>query len=212
MLGVYVPCGYLLITSVMRRFGRTLRCLGCPGSTGNAFSWEMASRTPLCIQRNAWSSVHVMRQSTKFFVYVGTDPEVDSPALAGVFNAPDPFSRPLVSGSHWFGFRRRSTGSNSALLGSTADTCTSSVSVVFKDRFYCPDSAENCRVTQVQFLDMVICPLSSRTVEVPQIQLIAWICITSTRLGSRACRYAATRDTAPIIRCMRDGSSTEISH
>ena len=47
--------------------------------------------------------------------------------------------------------------------------------VVCKDRFYGPDSAENRRVTQVQFLDMVICPLSSRTVEVPQIQLIARI-------------------------------------
>ena len=47
--------------------------------------------------------------------------------------------------------------------------------VVCKDRFYGPDSAENRRVTQVQFLDMEICPLSSRTVEVPQIQLIARI-------------------------------------
>ena len=43
------------------------------------------------------------------------------------------------------------------------------------DRFYGPDSAEDRRVTQVQFLDMVLCPLSSRTVEVPQIQLFAWI-------------------------------------
>ena len=47
-------------------------------------------------------------------VYVGTDPEVDSPALAGVFNALDSFSRPLVSGSHWFGVRLRSTGSYSS--------------------------------------------------------------------------------------------------
>ena len=79
MLGVYVPCGYLLIRQSWRRFGRFLRCLGCPGSTR------------FCIHRNAWSLVHVMRQSTKFFVYMGTDSEVDSPALAGVFNAPDHF-------------------------------------------------------------------------------------------------------------------------
>ena len=37
------------------------------------------------------------------------------------------FSRPLVSGSHWFGVRRRSTGSYSALLGSTVDTCIVSI-------------------------------------------------------------------------------------
>ena len=41
----YVPCGYLLIRQSWRLFGRFLRCLGCPGSTGNAFCWEMASRT-----------------------------------------------------------------------------------------------------------------------------------------------------------------------
>ena len=91
MLCVYVPCGYLLIRQSWRRFGRFHRCLGCPGSTGNAISWKMVSRTRFCMQRNAWSLVHVMRQSTEFFVYVGTEPEVDSPALAGVFNAPDPF-------------------------------------------------------------------------------------------------------------------------
>ena len=45
MLGVHVPCGYLLIRQSWRRFGRFLRCLVCPGSTGNAISWEMASRT-----------------------------------------------------------------------------------------------------------------------------------------------------------------------
>ena len=87
MLGVYVPYSYVSHGGVLEDiFG----FWGARG-TGNAVSWEMASRTRFCIQRNAWSSVHVMRQSTEFFVYVDTDPELDSPALAGVFNAPVPF-------------------------------------------------------------------------------------------------------------------------
>ena len=87
MLGVYVPCSYVSHGGVLEDF---FGFWGARG-TGNAVSWEMASRTRFCIQRNAWSSVHVMRQSTEFFVYVDTDPELDSPALAGVFNAPVPF-------------------------------------------------------------------------------------------------------------------------
>ena len=170
MLGVYVPCGYLLIRQSWRLFGRFLRCLGCPGSTGNAFSWEMASRTRFCIQRNAWSLLHVMRQSTEFFVYVGTDPEVDSPALAVVFNAPDHFFHgPLyltATGSVFGGgvqdhiqrflvrqrihARRQSTlCSKTSFYGpDSAENCRvlgqGDMPVVCKDRLYGPDSAENC--------------------------------------------------------------------
>ena len=39
---------------------------------------------------------------------------------------------------------------------------------VVQDRFYGPDSAENCQVTQVQFLDKVICPLCARQVLWPR--------------------------------------------
>ena len=152
------------------------------------------------------------------------------------------FSRPLVSGSHWFGVPRRSTGSYSALLGSTADTSTSSVYVVFKDTFYGPDSAENCRVLgqgdmrvmQRPFLwprqcwklvsytgavlgrgdmpvvvansgnasDSAHCPdfgtfpLATET-GTPSANCAVSSCSSSTRLGSRACRYAATGADGP---------------
>ena len=123
------------------------------------------------------------------------------------------FSRPLVSGSHWFGVRRRSTGSYSALLGSTADTSTSSVYVVFKDKFYGPDSAENCRVLGQGDMPVVVAnsgnasdsahcpdfgtfPLATET-GTPSANCAVSSCSSSTRLGSRACRYAATGADGP---------------